>query len=199
MSEIYCCSDYHFMHTNIIKYCARPFDNVEHMNAELERRWNELVADDDIVMFIGDLSAGVGKRKDELGQIIQRLKGKKVLIRGNHDHQKDSFYLQSGFKQVGDHAFFNGVLFTHGPAKHSEEHMHEVCHAAMKLKDKYKPVLIIHGHEHKLGPEHEGHYNCASDRHDYRPFTLRSALVASGIESYADEIYEAIRLSVDAI
>jgi calcineurin-like phosphoesterase family protein len=42
-------SDPHFGHTNIIKYCDRPFASVDEMNEELVARYNASVGPDDFV------------------------------------------------------------------------------------------------------------------------------------------------------
>ena len=52
-------------------------------------RHNEVVQDNDIVLMIGDLSAALKGRQSMLKQILQLLKGRKILIRGNHDHEPD--------------------------------------------------------------------------------------------------------------
>jgi calcineurin-like phosphoesterase family protein len=36
-------SDYHFYHKNVIKYCNRPFNNVEEMNEKIISNHNKLV------------------------------------------------------------------------------------------------------------------------------------------------------------
>lgn len=41
--------DTHFNHANIIPYCARPFKDVEEMNATLVSKWNNVVGKNDIV------------------------------------------------------------------------------------------------------------------------------------------------------
>ncbi|MBX3075784.1 hypothetical protein KF707_22435 [Candidatus Obscuribacterales bacterium] len=49
-------SDHHFGHTNIIKYCNRPFNSVAHMNALMEVDWNSIVAPEDTVYYLGDFA-----------------------------------------------------------------------------------------------------------------------------------------------
>ena len=49
-------SDLHFGHENIIRYCDRPFADVDAMNRALVDRWNEVVGDDDVVWVLGDFA-----------------------------------------------------------------------------------------------------------------------------------------------
>lgn len=79
---IFFTSDTHFGHKNIIEYCNRPFANVDEMNEELIRRWNEKVSPDDIVYHLGDFAF---MPKSRIAEIVSRLNGKIVLIMGNHD------------------------------------------------------------------------------------------------------------------
>jgi len=48
-------ADLHFGHLNIISYAARPFADVDEMNAALRDRWNDCVADDDEVWVLGEV------------------------------------------------------------------------------------------------------------------------------------------------
>ena len=76
-------SDHHFGHQNIIKYCDRPFGGVEHMNAEMIRKWNEVVAPEDLVWHLGDVAMG---KRHRLPEYRAQLNGRIHLIRGNHDY-----------------------------------------------------------------------------------------------------------------
>ena len=51
-------SDTHFNHTNIIKYCNRPFNNADEMDAALIKNWNTKVPKDGIVYHLGDFAWG---------------------------------------------------------------------------------------------------------------------------------------------
>jgi calcineurin-like phosphoesterase family protein len=72
----------HYGHQNILKYCDRPFDDLDHMHGELIKRWNSVVTDQDIVYIVGD--AVMGQRETTL-QFIKQLAGHKYLVPGNHD------------------------------------------------------------------------------------------------------------------
>jgi len=44
MANIWFTSDFHFGHFNIIRYCNRPFENTEEMNACIADRMNVSIA-----------------------------------------------------------------------------------------------------------------------------------------------------------
>lgn len=57
-SGVFFTSDTHFNHTNIIRFCSRPFKDVEHMNETLIANWNRVVGPDNIVFHLGDFCLG---------------------------------------------------------------------------------------------------------------------------------------------
>ena len=95
----YVTSDLHFGHTNIIEYENRPFKDVEQMNNYLIEIWNEKVKVDDIVYILGDFSWYNGIKTNE---ILEKLNGQKILIRGNHDSNflKDNKFNKELFKEI---------------------------------------------------------------------------------------------------
>ena len=75
-------SDTHFNHENIIKFCNRPFKDVEQMNDVMIANWNSVIGKDDTVFHLGDFCLGGAA---EWTKILDRLNGKIYLIMGNHD------------------------------------------------------------------------------------------------------------------
>lgn len=148
-------SDTHFQHTNIIEYCNRPFKDTYHMDLEISRRWNEVVSNDDEVYFVGDVIMGffeTGKK------IVQGLKGKKILIMGNHDRSKKSM-LECGFDQV-----YSSLSLDMNDGRKALLRHKPIPHSLIKPHD-----LQIHGHHHK-GPIVRGkRVNVCVDLWDYRP------------------------------
>ena len=116
-AKIWFTSDTHFCHKNIIKYEDRPFKDIEEMNSELIRRWNEVVQPDDTVYHLGDVLLGPAER---FYPLVSALNGRKILIRGNHDGKSKDWYLEHGFDEVYPSLFLFAsgyrILLTHTPA-----------------------------------------------------------------------------------
>ena len=87
-------SDPHFGHENIIEYCDRPFKNKDEMKEEMIQSYNNLVSPGDLVIFTGDVFFHHGK--DEMKETLDRMHGRKILVRGNHDH-KPRTMMNAGF------------------------------------------------------------------------------------------------------
>ena len=108
---IYFTADLHFGHTNIIKYCNRPFDSVEQMDKSLIKNWNATVSQKDEVYILGDFTMrGPGHAK----AYLSALSGSKYLILGNHDVFLHEFGETEGwFEWVKDYAVisYGGLSF----------------------------------------------------------------------------------------
>lgn len=79
---IYYTSDLHIGHANILKHCNRPFSNVDEMNEALIENWNRRLCHNDTVFVLGDLFF---RNALPASHYLERMKGKKHLIIGNHD------------------------------------------------------------------------------------------------------------------
>lgn len=84
MPEVWYTSDTHFMHSNILGFCKRPWDGTHAMNKGLVERWNQCVKPWDTVYHLGDFSFH-GRSEEPLLNIFNMLNGKKHLLIGNHD------------------------------------------------------------------------------------------------------------------
>lgn len=98
MSRIYMIADLHFGGTNIIRYENRPFSSKEEMEQVLIDNWNSIVEEEDTVYVLGDFSTGQSEEQD--ASILKRLKGRKILVMGNHDtHRSPEKWRQLGFAE----------------------------------------------------------------------------------------------------
>jgi len=156
MIKVFACSDQHFFHRNIIKYANRPFDitdeNCTIDNAKLIiERHNSVVTDTDYVLMLGDLSASLRGRTDLLKDILLMLNGKKILIKGNHDHLDDLFYLDAGFLAVTEYIIAGDYFINHYPCYKSEWNKGREPWLINQL-NKSNCTKILHGHIHNKDP-----------------------------------------------
>ena len=105
---IYFTSDLHLGHRGIIEMQNRPFENVEEMNHVLIDNYNEIVHKNDTIYFLGDISHHMPIER--VNELLSMMKGKKILIKGNHDKKYDSELFEEicDFKTVS----LNGQYFS---------------------------------------------------------------------------------------
>jgi calcineurin-like phosphoesterase family protein len=58
MPDIWFTTDFHFGHSNIIRYCNRPFRDVVEMDQTILERLNASVKLHDTLYFLGDFCIG---------------------------------------------------------------------------------------------------------------------------------------------
>lgn len=143
MNDIWFTSDTHFYHTNIIRFCNRPYKDATEMNEKLLYNWNQKVKPGDIVYHLGDVLMGGQEARDKFPAFWARLNGKKRLIVGNHDEIK---FLSSGafFEKVMLWRIWDdrNILFTHVPVHES---------ALYERTGRTGEPLNVHGHTHDKG------------------------------------------------
>lgn len=168
--KVWFTSDLHFWHKNICKYCNRPYETIEEMNQGIIDNWNSVVKEDDTVFVLGDLGfCGIEK----LRPLMSQLKGKIILIQGNHDsdyvmstlyHEKiiNNFDRLMSITIIGDEECPNQEL--------------TLCHFPMiDWYNKEKGSWMIHGHQHQL-PEtpscSAAHYDVGVDKNNWTPINF---------------------------
>jgi calcineurin-like phosphoesterase family protein len=106
------------------------FFNVEDMNQTIVNAWNEVVTADDTVYHLGDIAVFYKQgSKEETLDILKKLNGNLILIKGNHDTRdffkyldKNNFEYRPGvqkfsFEDVGSYFKYNRRQYylTHYP------------------------------------------------------------------------------------
>lgn len=87
-------SDEHYGHTNIIKFCNRPYSNVLEMDRDLIARHNAIVGNNDIVIHAGDFCF---RNKLSANSYIESLNGQHIFLKGSHDKWlKNNPYIWEG-------------------------------------------------------------------------------------------------------
>lgn len=141
----YYIADCHFFHQALLDHMdCRGFSSVEEMNEAMIERWNGRVNKNDEVVILGDFSWGNAQQTME---ILRRLKGKKFLIRGNHDlYLKDKSFDASLFGWIKDYAELHDnrrkVVLSHYPL---------VCYNGQYRKDSEGNLKtwMLYGHIHR--------------------------------------------------
>ena len=165
VGDVWFTSDQHYGHTNIIRFCDRPFATIEEMDEALVARYNALVKPDDTVYHLGDFSFA----KDPAG-VFRRLRGRKFLILGNHDWGKRERALrQLGWGWVKDAHFLKlgrqpaeRIWLSHYAHRVWPKSHHGSCH--------------LHGHSHGDLPEWGRSTDVGVDAWDYAPVHLDTIL-----------------------
>jgi len=168
---LYFTSDQHFFHKNIIKYCNRPFIDINNMNTEIIRRYNHIISDEDTVIHIGDISAGLKGRYDELTSIIKKLNGSKHLILGNHDHLSIDKYIEMGFETVKNYMEYEDYFINHYPLIENTKY---TTSEELKLNEIFKKTKcnkIIHGHSHNIDFGYN-RFNVCVDLNNFLPVSI---------------------------
>jgi len=174
MSNIWFQSDFHFNHENIIKYCNRPFKNVNEMNNIIIKRHNERVKKEDTVYFLGDFGFFASKNRSFRGegkpynpdQFLSQMNGKYWgFVKGNHDKSSNKWH------PISDEIILNqnGLRI-------------QLIHDSLYGKVDYS--LILCGHHHNKFKLKELFYlnkisliiNCSCDVWNFYPVRLDEVL-----------------------
>ena len=137
---IWICSDWHFSHDKEFVWKVRGFNSVAEMNAEIVKRHNSMVAEDDDVYVLGDLCMG------------NDLEANKVLLESVNGENKErdycilTLFLNCGLRlaelcglNVNDVNFENETMIVTGKgSKQRVVYLNDACISALK---KYLYIL----------------------------------------------------------
>jgi calcineurin-like phosphoesterase family protein len=160
-------SDTHFGHENIKSYCHRPPD----VEQTMMENWAREVPDDATVIHLGDLSYKSNAFFKNM--IAPHLTGeRKLIVLGNHDKQRYSFYRESGFKPVKPfYIVYGGYTISLSHYPWSEEYDGS--------PEPPEHHLRLHGHIHNNGYTRHGyvpfvrrHVNLSAEQTKYTPVNL---------------------------
>lgn len=166
---IYFIADTHFGHENIIRLCNRPFKDVKEMNTYMFQAWNARVKDEDTVYILGDLAFKTNI--DDTIKLIHGLKGKKYLIKGNHDGKN---LKNDKFKEL-----FEGVYDIYNLALGNTRIV--MCHYPMcEWEGYFRGSYLVYGHIHnttnttafKVMSNFDKALNAGADIINYTPCTF---------------------------
>lgn len=159
--SIYVISDTHFNHANIIKYCNRPYANIEDMNKDIIDKWNSIITNPlDIVYHLGDVAfGGVEKTKP----ILAQLNGYKLLVLGNHDIKISS----NTWKAMG----FSGIY--NKPTQLGS--LYILSHEPLDEINIPKGAINIHGHVHDNPLKSSKHICVSIECTGYKPVKIFGA------------------------
>ena len=160
----YLYSDPHFGHSNIIKFCDRPYQDMSEMISDFVHKYNETVPKGAFTLWLGDCFFGApawGKA------ILDSLNGRKALIRGNHDRSV-SRANRLGFECVLDELVFTheGIRFRCCHYPHLGIGSNRFIHLRSLPK---KGEVLLHGHTHSPEKTGKNSIHVGVDAWGYRP------------------------------
>lgn len=171
-------SDPHFYHGNICKFerspgvKLRPWDDAEQMTEDMIQWYNEMVEDQDRVYILGDIAFSPALMR----KAVSRLKGRKVLVPGNHEPPEMRKYFDL-FDDVRGYIVKKGFIMSHIP-------IHPGSLSRWRLN--------IHGHthanqtkdmfgRHELQSNDERYFCACVEQTNFRPILLDDILKQKGI------------------
>ena len=159
----YYISDLHLFHNRILEKFNRPFSSVEEMHEVIINNWKNKVKDDDTVYILGDVGMYHAR---EIGNILNNLPGRKILVTGNHDFKnihsssyKKTFAKITSYLEIEDNG--RNVILFHYPIE--------------DWNGKYREYYHLHGHIHNNEDslsQKERRFNVSAEVVDYTPVSL---------------------------
>ena len=153
-------SDQHFRHSNILEFEDRPFNSLDEMESSMIKAWNDVVGKNDEVIMLGDFCFGGHAAWIE---ILDQLKGKITLIKGNHDKSK-----------VTSRVIKEGLIHEYHPLGKIikvDKHILNLSHYPLEIGVRPRN-WSIHGHLHQNNGLYPNMVNVGVDNDFAKSFNL---------------------------
>lgn len=165
---IYFIGDMHLHNKNQTKegtcnYDGRPFDTVEEMNRYFLKHWNKRINNGDTVIIAGDMS--MRGRNDELIALVSQLRGKKILVLGNHDDVSDYRYAKL-FDEICHYKEMT-ISFGGKAYKIVVSHYPILC-----WNGQHRGTILLYAHTHN-SIEYEFFQKCLTEMNESEELSLR--------------------------
>lgn len=176
MPKHFIIADTHFYHQNIIEYSQRPFQSVAEMNDALVKNWNSVVGPEDIVYHLGDFAFG---NRTNFVDIVHKLNGHIIFIKGNHDRLPNAVYEREGLTVCRYGVFNTHIIgFVNGTEPISATHR--------PIPDYHDKMTnwLFYGHVHNKPcflDKQEKAVCISVERINYTPFCLEDFFASQGI------------------
>ena len=152
-------ADWHFGEPRLDTMC-RPFDSTEEHDQTLIHNHNRLVKPEDVVLCVGDVTNV--DAPDRL-HLVEKLNGRKILIRGNHDEPHSESDLYEYFQYVVGNG--DGLKF-----EYKDIPLYATHYPTQGLRDRFNIVGHVHGawrcqlNMLNVGVDNFGYSPCHIDR-----------------------------------
>ena len=164
-------SDTHWRHRNINKYAWRTtpmFPTPRAVDQLMYSNWRALVKPEDTILHLGDLCFW---NQGEPIPEMRELPGRKLLIKGNHDNYRDSWYADHGFEVVAQQR--EDIRFRWN----DPNGMVDVIMSHYPIHPLLEGAVNVHGHRHNNpGLSTPSHINVSVELTHFAPVRLSKVL-----------------------
>lgn len=116
MNNVWVGTDWHLWSVNSVTDKRHQFRSISNLG-RLSDAYAEDIQSDDIFIYLGDLCDPSVTDIKKLKAIVSSIPGYKVLCKGNHDTQDDTFYKEIGFDVVCEICVIHNLVFSHKPVR----------------------------------------------------------------------------------
>ena len=120
--------------------------------ANLERlatNFNSTISEHDLLIHLGDICDPESADYETMKKIISSIPGRKILVRGNHDTEKDPYYIGLGFDDVVDVLVIHNMIFTHKPIQVAPDELN--IHGHLHSEKLVSPTINGYRHINAFG------------------------------------------------